>query len=219
MAVHTCTRCPLRFAARAEVVDHMALDHHVPAEGMDQLGYPAAHQVAPLYRSLHGDDGVHTVLLVANETLGPDVVARAMAGPRAAHPSVRAFVLVPATPSTHLATAPARGSGSEGSRSGRTDEAGLAHARYRLRTALDALRDLGVVAHGRVGDPNPLLAIAPVVGEEAVDEIILSTLAPGISRWLQMDLPTALERRFGVPVTTITRELSNPGGRTSAADR
>jgi hypothetical protein len=39
---------------------------------------------------------------------------------------------------------------------------------------------------------------------EHFDEIISSTLPSGISRWLGMDLPSRAERKFKLPVATIT---------------
>ena len=39
--------------------------------------------------------------------------------------------------------------------------------------------------------------------EHPQDEIILSTLPPGISRWLKKDLPHRVEQRFALPVTTV----------------
>jgi hypothetical protein len=38
--------------------------------------------------------------------------------------------------------------------------------------------------------------------------VILSTLPPGPSRWLGMDLPHRVERRFGVPVTHVVDRAS-----------
>ena len=45
-----------------------------------------------------------------------------------------------------------------------------------------------------------------VTDERQVDEVILSTLPPGISRWLQMDVPSRLERAVDVPVAVVTQE-------------
>ena len=57
-----------------------------------------------------------------------------------------------------------------------------------------------------VGDSSPTLAIADVLILSPQDEIILSTLPPGVSRWLNKDLPHRVEQRFGLPVTTVIGE-------------
>lgn len=211
MTVHTCIRCPLRFTTRAEMADHMAHDHHMPPEVLERVSYPGAREAEPLYRSLSLQDDVHTVLLIANQTLGSPEVADAVQQRLAQHPTVTVFVLVPATPSAHLASAPGSGrpAAADQGVDARTDDAGLASARWRLRTALAALSDLGVVAHGRVGDPNPLTAAANTIATEPIDEIVVSTLDPRMSRWLRLDLPRALERRFRLPVTTLTSQTAD----------
>ena len=77
-------------------------------------------------------------------------------------------------------------------------------AQARLHQALAQLRAEGVEARGDIGDADPLTAINDVLAEEQFDEIIISTLPIGISRWLGMDLPHRAERRFKLPVTTVT---------------
>jgi cell pole-organizing protein PopZ len=72
--------------------------------------------------------------------------------------------------------------------------------------ALERFRKLGAEAQGEVGDERPLEAIADAVREEAFDEIILSTLPPGLSRWLRQDLPHRVERTFDVEVTHVVAE-------------
>jgi hypothetical protein len=73
------------------------------------------------------------------------------------------------------------------------------------RSALDqTLRDLhhdGIDATGEIGDDNPILAVSDALNQHSFDEIIVSTLPPGISRWLKQDLPHRLARRFRLPVT------------------
>ena len=59
---------------------------------------------------------------------------------------------------------------------------------------------------GEVGDGDPLLAIADALADRAVDEIILSTLPPGLSRWLALDLPSKVRARFDIPVTHVIGE-------------
>ena len=68
-------------------------------------------------------------------------------------------------------------------------------------------REAGVeVAGGVVGDANPVRAIDDLLIEQRHDEIVLSTLPPGVSRWLKLDLPHRIEQRFALPVTTVISE-------------
>lgn len=189
----------------------MEHDHQVPHHVLEQLAYPGSSEAEPLYRSLVADD-VHTILLIANQGIGSDALADTMRRHMDAHDQLTVYVIVPATPSSHLATAPGGGRRAAPGRglAERTDDVGVAQARFRLRTAIAALRGLGIAAHGRVGDPNPLTAAARVIAEEPVDEIVVSTLDPAMSVWLHADLPAMLERRFGLPVSTIAIEASHP---------
>lgn len=207
MAVHTCTRCPLKFAHRAELMDHLEHDHHVPPGSLDQH-YAGAQQAKPLYRSFVGDDQVHTVLLVANQTVASEAVRAALQDLADRHDNLAVYVAIPATPSQHLVAEAGGGRLPPPSQGldGRTDEAGMAQARWRLRTALKMLAELGVAADGRVADPNPIVAVGRAIDDHPIDEILLSTLSPTMSRWLQADLPATLERRFSVPVTTLTSD-------------
>lgn len=206
MSVHQCTRCPLRFATRAGLTDHLEHDHAFPAGALDPLRYPVAGSAAPLYRSFADD--VHTVLLLANQTIEQPMLERTVGQLRAVHPDLAVVVVVPATPSQHLVSGPGGGmpAGADQGLEARSDRAGIAQARWRLRTALGALADLGVPAHGSVGDPNPVTAAARVIARTAVDEIVVSTLDPQMSRWLRNDLPATLERRFRLPVTLLSAQ-------------
>jgi hypothetical protein len=84
-----------------------------------------------------------------------------------------------------------------------TEGQALAHARDALERALGHFRADGVDATGGVGDSDSVLAVNDVVTRQGVDEIIVSTLPPGASRWLKRDLPHRLERRFRLPVTHV----------------
>ncbi|MCL4421943.1 MAG: hypothetical protein M1115_02025 [Actinobacteria bacterium] len=84
------------------------------------------------------------------------------------------------------------------------DPEGERQAVERLRSMLTRLHNLGIEAEGELGDPDPLTAISEALGGDRFDEVILSTLPPGISRWLGMDLPSRVSRRFNIPVTTVT---------------
>jgi hypothetical protein len=69
---------------------------------------------------------------------------------------------------------------------------------------VDRLRAEGLeVTAGSVGDPDPVAAVQDAVNFESYDEIVVSTLPGGISKWLKMDLPHRVERSTGLPVTHV----------------
>jgi cell pole-organizing protein PopZ len=87
-----------------------------------------------------------------------------------------------------------------------TEGESRAIATQRLERALARFRDLGAEAEGEVGDERPLQAIADAVRDRDFDEVILSTLPPGLSRWLRQDLPHRVERTFDLTVTHVVGE-------------
>ena len=70
----------------------------------------------------------------------------------------------------------------------------------------DALPKLSEAAGGEVtgslGDAEPLMAIQDAVNLGDYDEIIISTLPLGISRWLKLDL-ISKAKGLGLPVTHV----------------
>ncbi len=75
----------------------------------------------------------------------------------------------------------------------------------RLRAGLDRFRALGADVEGEVGDERPMDAIRDaMINVPPFDEIILSTLPPGLSRWLRQDLPHRITRTFELPLSTVT---------------
>lgn len=158
---------------------------------------------------------VRRYLVVANQTVGGPALTAAIrqrldAGPTEFH------VLVPATLSRDYAAARRLATFSVDPTSGYTfgdlaalpqsDEEGHRKAQERLDEQLWQLRAVGAEPTGEVGEPEPLDAIAAVLERSSFDEILLSTLSPGISRWVKLDLPSRLERRFGVPITHVHEE-------------
>ena len=129
-------------------------------------------------------------LVVANQTLGGDQLMEEVRWRVARGPS-SFYIVVPKIPQ-------AVGSTEEAER-----RATLT-AQARLHQALDQIRAERGEAQGEIGDSDPLTAIGDVLGAEQFDEIIISTLPSGISRWLGMDLPHRVERKFKLAVTTVT---------------
>src|SRR5262245_28743254 len=75
-----------------------------------------------------------------------------------------------------------------------------AEARTRLDAAIERMREAGLEIEGRVGDPDPIVAVMDPWDPMKFDEIIVSTLPTGSSRWMGIDLPHRLEKLTSVPV-------------------
>ena len=119
-------------------------------------------------------------LIVANQTLaGPAPHRRrsVLASPRA----YEFHILVPASHVPH-------GMWTEGH--------ALAHARRSLARRSTTSATPAFRRRARSATRNPVLAVGDVLRREHFDEIILSTLPPGVSRWLKRDLPHRFEQRF-----------------------
>jgi hypothetical protein len=82
-------------------------------------------------------------------------------------------------------------------------EAGEAEAREVLAQSLPKLSEAaGAEVTGSIGDAEPLMAVHDAVNLGRYDEIIVSTLPLGISRWLKLDLISKV-RALGLPVTHV----------------
>ena len=69
----------------------------------------------------------------------------------------------------------------------------------------DRGRQAGQEVTGSLGDSEPLMAIQDEINLKSYDEIIISTLPLGISRWLKLDL-VSKARGLGLPVTHVQAE-------------
>jgi hypothetical protein len=82
-------------------------------------------------------------------------------------------------------------------------DAGADEAQRVLEVALPKLSEAaGHEVTGSVGDAEPLMAIQDAVNLGDYQEIIISTLPLGISRWLKLDL-ISKARALGLPVTHV----------------
>ena len=77
-------------------------------------------------------------------------------------------------------------------------------ASRRLEACLAGLRARGIAATGTVGDADALHAAQDLLAHEHFDEIIVSTLPVGLSRWLGSGLAQRLARSTELPVRSIT---------------
>ena len=142
---------------------------------------------------------MRSYLVVGNQTLDSPELAAAIEE-RMAADQATFHVVVPATPNQRGLTWD-------------EDEARAA-AQARLDEALERLRGIGATATGEIGHRDPIEATEDALRGREVDEVLLSTLPPGISRWLGQDVPTRLKGSILVPVTVVTtRQQSVPATR------
>lgn len=129
-------------------------------------------------------------LIVANQTAGGSHLKQVVRKKIEEGPSVFTLLVPASTPD---------GTWSEGQVQAAAEE--------RLRQALDGLREIGAEVEGVVGDHRPIHAIADTLAEQQpFEEIIVSTLPVGASRWLKQDLPHRIERVFRLPTTHVVAE-------------
>jgi hypothetical protein len=79
-------------------------------------------------------------------------------------------------------------------------QTGLGH---RINAALERLHAAGVEAEAMLGDIDPACAVIEIWDPRRWDEVIVSTLPAGTSRWLQIDLPHRIARAVDAPVAHI----------------
>jgi hypothetical protein len=88
-------------------------------------------------------------------------------------------------------------------------EAGEREAREVLAQALPRLSEAaGSEVTGSIGDAEPLMAVEDAVNLGHYDEIIVSTLPLGISRWIKLDLVSKV-RALGLPVTHVAARAAD----------
>lgn len=151
-----------------------------------------------------------SVLLVANKTLGSGEVSEFVRN-RMAKEQCKFTLLVPATPradrepTSRLAS---RLTIATEAVSSQETEGDYDYARSRLEYGLGLLKGLGADVDGDVGHPDPARAINEVLERRKFDEVALSTLPKGVSRWLRLDIPHQVERKYHIPVTVIEVQQS-----------
>ncbi|HET9667918.1 MAG TPA: hypothetical protein VFP09_14220, partial [Desertimonas sp.] len=128
-------------------------------------------------------------LIVANQTLTSRSLTDAITA-RLADGPVRTYVVVPLSP--------------VGGRLTWDEQASRKVAQTRLDEVLAKLREMGAESDGEVGDRDPVMAVRDALRGREVDEVVVSTLPKGLSRWLGEDVPSRLRDSVRVPVTVVT---------------
>ena len=134
---------------------------------------------------------MRSYLIVANQTLTSESLRDAIAA-RLAEGPVRTHVVVPLSP--------------VGGRLTWDEHESRGVAQERLDEVLGRLRAMGAEADGEVGDRDPVMAVRDALRHREVEEVIVSTLPKGLSRWLGEDVPSRLRDSVAVPVTVVTQE-------------
>lgn len=149
------------------------------------------------------------ILVVANRTAGSPALTTMLSHEMSAAPGpVEVHVLMPASSpalaGVIVAAEPlaAFAAYSASQLDALYDEA-RAEARGRLANQLSQLSAMGATVTGEVSFEDPVNAVAAVLQRAAFDIIVVSTLPRAASRWLRLDLPSRLQRRFGLPVVHV----------------
>jgi hypothetical protein len=136
-----------------------------------------------------------SVLVVANVTAASDELLAALKT-RADRGRCAFTLLVPAT-----------GGG----------KAGREAAQAELGKALERMHGADLEVEGMVGDADPVIAVHDVWDPRRFDDIVISTLPTGTSRWLAVDLPHRVEKFTGVQVEHVVAAKPRPPARTEPA--
>jgi len=151
---------------------------------------------------------VRRYLIIANETLANDQLKQWVAGKAAGRAEFH--VVVPQTAPSVLHADPATGLIGPAAHTMVVEsrQASLEEGERRLATFRSAIGDIADTVTGEVVLSDPVTAARVVMGRSSFDEILVSTLPAGISRWLKLDLPSRIERAFNLPVTTLEQRGS-----------
>jgi len=82
-------------------------------------------------------------------------------------------------------------------------------AEARLTSCLDRLDDAGIAARGRVGDADPLQAIADALHLFSADEIVIATHTKSRSHWLTRNVVARARAKFGLPVLHVVVDAAH----------
>ena len=141
------------------------------------------------------------VLVVANRTLPSDTLRTEIARRAQDGADVRVVVPIVSSRIHYIAS---------------DIDAELGEARARLDDTLAWARTEGLQLKGRVGDPSIALgAIEDELRVAGADEVIISTLPPGKSNWLETGIVERLREELDVPVTHTIVDVEAPRATTA----
>ena len=83
-------------------------------------------------------------------------------------------------------------------------------AERRIATATERMRAAGLEVDGMVGDHDAPAAVRDAWDPRRYDEVVVSTLPTGSSKWLQVDLPHRVEQLTDAPVQHVVAQPPQP---------
>lgn len=135
--------------------------------------------------------GVHSILVLANETVEGEELIAAIRNRAAGRAEVELLVISPSLTRSRLELL---ASDTDGAR---------VEAQERLEGSLRSLRDAGFNAAGSTGDEDPVQAAKDALREFGADELIVSTHPPSRSRWLERGVVERLRGEVALPLTHV----------------
>jgi len=82
-------------------------------------------------------------------------------------------------------------------------------AAQRLQNCLDRLADFGIAARGRIGDADPLQAIADALHLFPADEIVIATRPEKRSHWLAKNVVGRARAKFQLPILHVVIDTAS----------
>ena len=144
------------------------------------------------------DDGVHRVLVVANETVGGRALLEALQARLEGESRSELLVVCPP-----LAGSAAKHWSSD-------IDSAIPEAKERLEASLATMRAAGIDVSGRLGDHHdPNQAIEDALKVFPADEVVISTHPPKRSRWLESGVIEKARAELPQPVTHVVVDLEN----------
>jgi GABA permease len=141
-----------------------------------------------------GGDARHRLLVVANQTVAGQALLEEIHN-RSRGRNSEVLVVTPALV------------GSRAARWASDLDEGIELARQRMEQSLTAIRQAGLTARGEVGDADPNLAVEDALRLFPADEIVISTLPPEESRWLEHGVVRRTREEVDLPVTHVVVDL------------
>lgn len=154
--------------------------------------HPSA-AAAPTGSTVPAGDGVHRVLVVADESVTSPAFVDTIRAHAAGRP-VDALVIAPA-----LSSRLARWT---------SDESAYRGAREHLDATVASLASAGITARGEIGSHDPLQAADDGLREFAANEVVFATHPEENSNWLEHDVVDQARGRYGIPVTHVVVQPS-----------